>query len=192
MAALKQTAHTLRKGNYLAQNLRKWGCAFIIDRKDLPINASGQHNESLLDDKFLAQEINLHLQGVGKYVKAMDIVQFLDTPEMKESLNCKTTIHLATAQRWMHKLNYCWSTTPKGQYVDGHEHEDVVAYCQNEFLPALIKIDANLRKWTGDATKDLNAATISNVQHTVVWYHNELVFYANVSAKVPKVGKGLV
>jgi len=41
-----------------------------------------------------------------------------------------------------------------------------------------------LRKWTGDATEDLNAATISNVQHTVVWYHNESVFYANDWQKI--------
>ena len=48
----------------------------------------------------------MHLQGIGKYVKAMDIVHFLDTPKMKARLKLKKTISLATAQRWMHVMDY--------------------------------------------------------------------------------------
>jgi len=39
----------------------------------------------------------------GKYVCAMDIVQFLDTPEMKEWLNVKKSISERTVHRWMEK-----------------------------------------------------------------------------------------
>jgi hypothetical protein len=42
---------------------------------------------------------------------------------------------ISTVQRWMKKLNYHWAYDPKGQYVDGHEQEDVVDYRQNVFLP---------------------------------------------------------
>ena len=188
MAASEQTACMLGKGNYLARNLRKWGRAFIIDREDLPFNASGHFNESLLEDETLAQEINLHLQGLGKYVKAMDIVHFLDTPDMKTRLNRETTIHLATAQRWMHKMSFRWTTTPKGQYVDGHEREDIVTYRQDVFLPELAKIDATLRTWAEDGTKVLNAAAIPNARHTVIWYHDESIFYANDRRTVRWVG----
>ena len=41
----------------------------------------------MLEDEGLAAEIHLHLQGVGKHVKAMDIVHFLDTPEMLKRLD---------------------------------------------------------------------------------------------------------
>jgi len=34
----------------------------------------------------LAQEIHLHLQGIDKFVKAMDIVDYLETLEMKAAL----------------------------------------------------------------------------------------------------------
>jgi len=51
-----------------------------------------------LDDKILAQEITSHLQGIGKYADAMDIVHFLDTPEMKEWLKLEKTIHPAMAK----------------------------------------------------------------------------------------------
>jgi len=129
-AASEQTAHALGRGNYLARNLRKWGCAYISDREDLPDNQYG-HNEWLLNDKDLVHKINLHLQGIGKYVKAMDIVKFLDTPKMRTRLNQTTPIHQTTAQCWMQKLGYHWANTPKGQYVDGHKREDVVAYRQN-------------------------------------------------------------
>jgi len=190
MATSEWTAHTLGRGTYLARNLRKWACAFIIDRKDLPINVYGQWNESILfEDKTLAQEIVTHLQGIGKYAKAMDIVQFLDTPDMKKRLNRKTTIHLATAQHWMHKMEFCWANTPKGQYVDGHEREDVIEYRQNGFLHKLTEIDAKLRTWTKDGLEEPSAAAIPTVRHTVVWYHDESVFYANDRRKQRWVGK---
>jgi hypothetical protein len=51
----------------------------------------------MLDKGKLAKEIYLHLQGIGKYVKAMDIVHFLDTPEIKDKYSLKKTISLATA-----------------------------------------------------------------------------------------------
>ena len=79
-------------------------------------------------DKMLAQEIHVHLQGIGKYAKAMDVVDLLDTPEMKEQLNHTTTIHHATAKHWMHEMGYHWGNTPKGQYVDEHKCEDTVSY----------------------------------------------------------------
>jgi hypothetical protein len=115
VAASEQTAHALAKGNYLTRNLRKWGRAFILDCEDLPLNPYGKWNESILEDEGISQEIQLHLQGIGKYVKAMDIVHFLDTPEMKKRLNRKKTIHLATAQHWMHKMGYRWTTNPNSE-----------------------------------------------------------------------------
>src|SRR5260221_11331977 len=89
------------------------------------------------------------------------------------------TIHLATAQCWLHKMQYYWTNTPKGQYVDGHECEDFVAYWQTVFLPKLAAINAKLRTWTKDGIEDPNAATIPNTHHIVVWYHDESIFYVN-------------
>lgn len=175
-AASEQTAHAIGKGDYLARNLWKWARAFIINREDLPIKSSGQWKKSWLDDKILAQEITSHLQGIGKYADAMDIVRFLDTPEMKERLKLEKTIHPATAKRWMHKMGYHWGNAPKGQYVDGHEREDTVAYRKDVFLAKLAEVDPKTRQGTND---DPNVATIPDIRHTVVWYHDESTFYAN-------------
>lgn len=183
-AASEQTAHMLGKGGYLARNLRKWARAFIINREDLPTNSSGQSKKSLLEDKTLAQEIKNHLQGIGKYAKSMDIVHLLDDAEMKQRLGRETTIHHATAKRWMHGLGYNWTNAPKGQYVDGHEREDIVAYRQDTFLAKLATIDAKTRKWTNSGTEDPNAAAIPDIRYTVVWYHDESTFYANDQRKI--------
>ena len=58
----------------------------------------------------------------------MDLVDFLDTEEMRAKTGHKKRIDIATAQRWMKKLDYRWTMDPKGQYVDGHERADSVAY----------------------------------------------------------------
>jgi len=66
-----------------------------------------------LEDEDLAQEIFLHLQSKSKYVCTMDIVQFLDTPEMKEWLNLKNLISEITACRMMEKMGYNWKRVNK-------------------------------------------------------------------------------
>jgi hypothetical protein len=104
----------------------------------------------------------------------MDLVEFMDTPEMRERTHLKKSISLATAQRWMKKLDYRWSYTPKGQYVDGHEREDVVAYRQNVFLPAWANIKARTRDWSQGQPDPL-----PHERRIVVWFHDESTFYAH-------------
>ena len=58
---------------------------FIADCKDLPVNPYGAWNEATIDKHpEIAQEIHAHLQSVGKFMKAMDLVNFMDTLEMQE------------------------------------------------------------------------------------------------------------
>ena len=64
---------------------------------NLPLNIYCRWNVSILEDEDLAQDIHLHLQSIGKFVEAMDIVHYLDTPVMKTRLKLKKTISLATA-----------------------------------------------------------------------------------------------
>jgi len=74
----------LKKGMTFARKLREWSCSFLADHNDIPINPYGKWNESILDrDTTLAQDIHLHLQGIGPFVKAMDLVDYMDMPEMR-------------------------------------------------------------------------------------------------------------
>ena len=121
-------AQSAGKGPWLARKLCEWTHALIHDETDIPIHSYGKFNSSILKDKDLAEEIHLHLQSLVPYIKATDIIQYLNTPEVKQRLNLKKPILECTAQRWMHCMEYRWKKTPKGQYADGHEQEDVVAY----------------------------------------------------------------
>jgi hypothetical protein len=106
-------------------------------------------------------------------------MDFLRTPEMQERLGIKHRISIVTAQRWMKKLNYRWMNGPKGQFVDGHERDDVVSYRQNIFLPAWNNLKAKTRDWL-KPTSDL----FPDAHYTVVWFHDESTFYANDRRRV--------
>ncbi|KAG1722117.1 hypothetical protein EDB19DRAFT_1645998 [Suillus lakei] len=164
------TAKALERKPAHSQVLRERVHAFIADHEDLPFNIYGTWNESLLDKgEDLTQEIHIHLQGIGKYVKAMDLVDFLNTPEMRKQSGLTKRIHLATAQRWMKKLEYRWMKDPKGQFVDGHERDDVVAYRQETFLPAWEAIKEKTRDWSCHKRDGDYPRPSLQEQKTVVW-----------------------
>jgi hypothetical protein len=98
-----------------AESLRKWTRAYMANRNDIPVNLYGKWTASMLDDGDLSKEIFEHLQSVGKYVKAADVVWYVDKPEVRAKFKLKKGISLATAKRWMGMMNYRWRKTPKGR-----------------------------------------------------------------------------
>ncbi|KAJ7772400.1 hypothetical protein B0H16DRAFT_1242970, partial [Mycena metata] len=137
-AASLEAAHAAQRGPWVARKLREWTRAFMKDPNVLPVkNPYGKwnHERSILEDADVANEIALHLQSLGKYVKALDIVHYLNDSEVRKRFGLKKGIHLATAQRWMKRMGYRWTKNPAGQFVDGHERPDVVYYRQTEFIP---------------------------------------------------------
>ncbi|KAJ7153288.1 hypothetical protein C8R46DRAFT_864380, partial [Mycena filopes] len=114
IAASMEAAHAAQKGPWVARKLRQWSRAFISDREDIPKSHYGTWNKerSILEHEDVANEIALHLQSIGKYVKALDIVHYIDQPEVKKRLGLKKGIHLATAQRWMKRMGYRWTKNP--------------------------------------------------------------------------------
>ena len=51
-------------------------------------------------------------------------------------------ISLATAQRWLHREGFRYTSYKKGLYFDGHDRPDVVQYCQDIFLPRMKEYEA--------------------------------------------------
>ncbi|KAJ7745477.1 hypothetical protein DFH07DRAFT_718837, partial [Mycena maculata] len=102
----------------------------------LQVNPFGTWAKSKLETHpELAEELKEHLVSIGKYVQARDIVNFLNWPDMQTKHNISESIHISTAQHWMHALKFRWVKNHKGQYVDGHERADVVQFRQEVFLP---------------------------------------------------------
>ena len=111
-AASLHTAKYLGKKPYHTQLLRERVCAFMENPEDPPHNPYRAWNESILDhDETLAQNFHLHLQKIGRYVRAEDLVDFMDTPEMRERTDLDRRISVLTTQRWMKKLDYRWTKT---------------------------------------------------------------------------------
>jgi hypothetical protein len=180
-ASSQVAAAAAGKGSWLARKLREWVHCLIRDETDLPTHSYGKFNSSILEDEDLAEEIHLHLQGIGPWIKAADIVQYLNTPEMKARLNLKKPISERTARRWMYRISYRWKREPKGQYKDGHEREDVVEFRQNVFLPAMSKLLGRMTKWRADGSAEPDDIG----QHRVIfWNHDESTFFANDRRKL--------
>jgi hypothetical protein len=161
IASSLHCAHAQQSNPHQAKNLRKWAKAFIKDRDALPVSKNGTPRNSQIDDQDIAAEIAIHLQSLGPYVRALDIVHYVAIPEVKKRLGIKKTISVATAQRWMKKMGYRWTKKPSGQYMDGHERDDVVYYHQSVFLPAWAELDHHTRQWTVDNVEIVNDALAS-------------------------------
>lgn len=80
--ASNTTATMCCETKYHARKLCEWARSFISDRKEIPENKYSKGSRSAIDDKDLAQEIHLHLQGIGKYIKANNIVQYCAQTEV--------------------------------------------------------------------------------------------------------------
>ncbi|TBU40039.1 hypothetical protein BD309DRAFT_982699 [Dichomitus squalens] len=177
-----ETAQRWQKGTHTARSLRAWTRAFLKDRHDLPLTPENTWTRSLLDKcPDLKVAVSEHLQSIGKYVRALDIVQFTAMPANLTKYGLAKPISLSQAQVWMRALDYRWTKTPNGQFVDGHERADVTSYRQTKFLPAIADYDHHARQWDKDGTEvpvpdDLPRPRNRRV---VYWHHDESVFYAH-------------
>ena len=75
-------------------------------------------------------------------------------------------------------MDYHWTKTPSGQYVDGHECDDVVTYQQSKFLPTISELKWNLQVWK-DGIEEVMAGAPLNCRIVILWFHDESTFYAN-------------
>lgn len=114
----------------------KWTRAFIDDpsREDLPYHSFGHWPAAMIEKGELKTELEEHLVSIGRFIKAQDIVDYVAQPAVQEKHHLKHTISLSTAQSWLRIMGYRWKKLPHGQYVDGHERDDVVKYRQDSFF----------------------------------------------------------
>jgi hypothetical protein len=91
------TAKAHEKGGWLAGQLWEWVKAYILDWNDPPLNIYGTWNSSVLEDGDFKTELLLHLKSIGKYVRAMDIVDYVKKPGVLVRLKLKKPISLTIA-----------------------------------------------------------------------------------------------
>jgi hypothetical protein len=187
-SASLETAHDHKRGAHHARLLWEWTHAYIVDRSDLPKNTYGTWKTSMLDDEDLARTIHLHLQSLGPWIRAQDVVDFVNTQETQAKFRLKKSISLSTATWWMKRLGYRWTLALGGQYVDGHERKDIVDYWQKRFLPRWMSLEEWRWKWKEDCLAEEIGERPQNCR-IVVWFHDESTFYANDRRKLRWVHK---
>ncbi|KIK72370.1 hypothetical protein PAXRUDRAFT_180818, partial [Paxillus rubicundulus Ve08.2h10] len=108
-----------------------------------------------------------------------DLVQYLSDQDVQQRFRLKNTISLTTTKRWMHKIGYQWLHDHCGQYVDGHEHADVVKYWQSIFIPTWKTIEARMLQWLKDGITEEKPDLPLGTRPAVAWRHDKSTFYTN-------------
>jgi len=148
----------------------------LADRKVLPINPYGDWNELLLVNENLVNEISIYLLSLGNDITATKLMDFLHRTDTKEKYGIEWDISHKTACWYLQALGYRYQSMPKGQYVDGHERDDVVAYQKKVFLPKWKEIMDWMAVWDKDLKEHLPSGEGKRV---IAWFHDESVFYAH-------------
>ncbi|KIJ30460.1 hypothetical protein M422DRAFT_187160, partial [Sphaerobolus stellatus SS14] len=160
---------------------------FLENNDCLPINRA-RGAKSMLKDEVLSSEIQNHLQGLGKkYFSAADVCHFLAQPEMMTHFKFTKIPSEHTACRWLQVMEYCYGKAKKGMYIDGHEWEDIVEYCNTIFIPLWKSIECWMMTWTSDNVQiePLDSTKLRIVLLT----HDESTFYANDRRKTRWIHK---
>lgn len=171
-----QAAIGMCRGNHCARVLARLCRQFIADGTVLPINPYGSWCVSMLADEDLAEDIHLHLQQLGNYITAEGLMKYLHHPEVKLKHGIDRDILETTARRYLHDLGYRFAFQKKGQYSDGHERSDVVYYRDHVYIPRLFSLLETSYHFESDGTLIIPP---SGRHRTVIWYHDESIFYAH-------------
>jgi hypothetical protein len=141
------------------------------------MNLYGSWNVSMLADEDLAQDICLYLQQLRKFITAEKLMLYLHCPDvkLKHGIDCDISIH--TARHYLYSLGYRFTYQPRGQYVDGHERADVIYHRDKVYLPHLLEHLKCAYHYNNDGT--LVQDTTLPPRHTIIWYHDESIFYAH-------------
>ena len=159
-------------------------CSFADDK--LPDKRLLLGSISRLEDEDIESEVNMHLQSLGKYVSAMDLVRYFQQDDVQRRYGF--VLSLATARWWMKRTGMRWTKTPRGQYIDGHERSDVVSYRQGTYIPRRFGSHLPLCTWTEETISNHITPSPSK-RHIVYWHHDETTYMQNDHRQVRWVPK---
>lgn len=135
-----QAAVSHSKGLYTARVYRTLVRAYIADREILPVNPYGSWNTTMLADENVTTDVLNFLQSLGDEITAEKLMNLLNEPEFRVRHGITKMSSLRTAQRYLHILGYRFGSPKAGQYVDGHEREDVKEHREKQYVPDLVKV----------------------------------------------------
>ncbi|KAJ7107697.1 hypothetical protein C8R44DRAFT_637271, partial [Mycena epipterygia] len=174
----RQAAIGAGRDVYCARRFANLSREYIASRKVLPINPYGTWKQSMLADEDLANDVREHLQELGKFITADKLVDYLSREDVMDKHGLDRKISVRTARRYLHELGYRFKSEKKGQFSDGHERDDVIYYREEVYLPALKGFQDRSCVFEADGSV-ITPSLPAGVRRTVIWYHDESVFYAH-------------
>jgi len=123
-----QTAIGMGQGRHCARRLCELNHGFLHNQKILSINPYGDWNELLLVKEDLVNEISIYLLFLRNDITAKKLMDFLQQADIKDKHGIERNISHKMVCQYLQALGYHYQSTLKGQYIDGHEREDVVTY----------------------------------------------------------------
>ena len=178
------------KGNWFAHQVCALARHFQIFER-LPIKKCGgaANSRSWLHDERVQLQMQdwLTSQKIGDVTpqKLCQAVNKIIFPEL--GITPKNLIGEWTAQRWLIKLGWHRTQVWRGVYMDGHEREDVVEYCNKVFVPKLVEYEKLMAEHildeaTGNLTKIMPELEEGQLC-IIAQFHDESCFHANDEAQ---------
>ena len=176
-------------GSTRARSIRAWILDFVREGK-LPFHSYGYTRKTVLEDEDVVQEIQQELTERAKtgFIKAEDICEIVGGEKLQALFARlsvqKPRISLSTAQRWLAKMNWRYSKTKQGMYIDGHEREDVVAY-RKAFVERWAGYENHFQFWDDNANplSRPSPSDESDSSPLILVTHDESTFFQNDERK---------
>jgi hypothetical protein len=184
IAASENVARTAGRKRTYARSIRSW-CQKFLDNGAIPRNAYGTWSASILHtEEDLKLQIVGHLQSLGKYFSAADLLAYINEAEMLERLERQRGFSLRTAQRWLKFLSFRWQAEQRGMYVDGHERADVVQYRQGVFVPTYFRLHESAASFDNNGVEIPREPFPPGQNEVIIHHHDETTFYGNDRRKL--------
>ncbi|CEL54032.1 hypothetical protein RSOLAG1IB_11564 [Rhizoctonia solani AG-1 IB] len=165
-------------GEWAAQQVRKWIREYQRDG-NMPTNAYGTWNESVMEDEDLSAAIQDWVRDKGKYVQACNIIDFFGATAAEQYSRLVDQLpSLRTAQQWMHRMGYSWSKEHWGQFADRHKRDNVKHYQENVYIPKWLELKGQMQSWDANG-KELPRELKDGEQGVFVWFHDKSMFYGH-------------
>ncbi|KAF8458748.1 hypothetical protein BDZ91DRAFT_800171 [Kalaharituber pfeilii] len=176
-------AEAFSRGENTARRIHIWEKSWITSRY-IKVGMRGKYAKvsSWLNDEGVLLAIREYITSVGEKLTSHGLAQAITAYLKEEDIvngadKLENSISERTARTWLNKLGFQWKDVRKGVYIDGHEREDVVAYRQKVFLPALQKLEG-LRQWD-EKGNIIPSAIPAGEKEKIFVTHDESTFNAN-------------
>lgn len=169
-------------GMWFARRVRALACHYQTFEQ-LPQEKRGGRREarSFLHDESVQSHCRTWLSNVptGQVTphELQHAIEAIIFPEL--GIVPKQPISLRMAQRWLIKLGWCRTVIRKGVYMDGHEREDVVKYCNKIYLPKMLAFERRMVKFEGPDLVRVEPTLEPGERHIKPYYHDECCFHVN-------------